>query len=131
MAGETDLSRLLDSMSPVLSEDEFVFCTVPEPPDLDALCVFHEDEGFTLICRRGQAERLGLPFTFPCRRITLTIHSSLEAVGFLAAIAAALARRRIPVNVVSAYFHDYLFVPTQDAESALAALRELQRAAQL
>jgi uncharacterized protein len=60
--------------------------------------------------------------------ITLRIHSSLEAVGFLARIAAELARLGISVNVVSAFHHDHLFVPAGRAEEAMAALRALAAA---
>ena len=57
--------------------------------------------------------------------ITLTVHSSLEAVGLLAEVATAFAARGISVNVVSAYYHDHLFVPSDRVEEALAALSEL------
>jgi hypothetical protein len=89
----------------------------PEP-----VCVFREAEGCTLILRRGEAERLGLAFIYPCRMITLTVHSSLDAVGLLARVSALLAERGISVNAVSAYYHDHLFVPVERAEEALRAL---------
>jgi hypothetical protein len=57
--------------------------------------------------------------------ITLTVHSSLSAVGLLATIAQALAAQNISVNVVSAYFHDHLFVPQAQAEAAIACLQQL------
>src|SRR5579872_499857 len=106
MLGETDLARLLHSMQPELQPGEFVFCTTAHPPPsaIEAICIFRESEGTTLICRREEAERHGILFAFPCRMITLNIHSSLEAVGFLAEIAGALARRGIGVNVVSGYY---------------------------
>jgi hypothetical protein len=52
----------------------------------------------------------------------LTVHSSLEAVGFLAAITARLAETGISVNVVSAFYHDHLFVPHDRADEALARI---------
>ena len=58
-------------------------------------------------------------------QITLRIHSSLEAVGMMAAIAAALTARNIPCNAVSAYYHDHLFVPWARRDDACLALREL------
>lgn len=128
--GEHNLAALVRSMEPALQEGQFVFCTAPDPSGIDALCTFRESEGVALICRREEAERRGLNFTFLCRMITLTVHSSLEAVGFLAAISAELARRGIGVNVVSAYFHDHLFVAVKDAERAMDALREMQGASQ-
>ena len=56
--------------------------------------------------------------------ITLEVQSDLTAVGFVAAVARALADAGIPANAVAAYNHDHLFVP---AERADAALRTLER----
>ena len=61
------------------------------------------------------------------RRITLTVHSSLEAVGLTAAVATCLAQAGISANVVAAYHHDHVFVPEADAETAVQALRQLQQ----
>ena len=58
-------------------------------------------------------------------RITLTIHSSLEAVGLTAAVAAALAARGISANMIAAVHHDHVFVPWERREEAMTALREL------
>ena len=118
-------------MEPSLQDGEFVFCTAPDAAGVDAIGTFREAEGVTLVCRREEAERCGLTFTYPCRMITLTVHSSLEAVGFLAAISSELARRGIGVNVISAYFHDHLFIAVRDAAKAMEALREMQRGSQL
>jgi hypothetical protein len=59
--------------------------------------------------------------------ITLSIHSDLEAVGFLAAITTALAAIDIPVNAVSAYYHDHTFVPYEHHDDALECLRCMMR----
>ena len=48
--------------------------------------------------------------------ITLDIHSSLEAVGFIARIANVLALHDMGVNPVSAFYHDHLFVPEKRAD---------------
>jgi hypothetical protein len=126
MAGETDLNTLLAKIEPRLDPEEFVYCTVPQPVG-DPVCCFREAEGFTLILRRTEAGRLGLPYTYPCRMITLTVHSSLEAVGLLASLAALLVERAISVNVVSAYYHDHLFVPVERAEEAVEVLKTARR----
>jgi hypothetical protein len=57
--------------------------------------------------------------------ITLEVHSSLEAVGFLAAVTRRLAEARIGANPVSAFFHDHLFVPADRAEEAVTILEQL------
>ena len=122
MPGQTNLEYLLRNLDPVLDADEFVFASLPEVTG-HPVCVFREREGVTLVLRRAEAERLEVPFTFPCRLITLNVHSGLEAVGLLAAVTAALAARAISVNAVSAYYHDHLFVPVARAEEALEAIR--------
>ena len=44
--------------------------------------IFREKEGVTLIIEKDKIDET-IPFTFECFQITLNIHSSLEAVGFL------------------------------------------------
>jgi hypothetical protein len=124
MPGERQLDALLRAISPALHADEFVYCTHSEIAG-EPVCAFREAEGWTLVLRRADAERLGLPFLYPCRMITLTVHSSLDAVGLLATVATALAARGIAVNVISAYYHDHLFVPLDRVEEAMEAIRQL------
>ncbi len=126
MIGERNLDVLLASMAPVLDDREFVFCTASEIAG-DPVCAFRESEGWTLVLERRSAERLGIAYTFPCRLITLAVHSSLDAVGFLAAVAAELAKAGISANVVSAYFHDHLFVPVGRTQEALELLLRTAR----
>ncbi len=129
MTGQTDLATLLASMTPELTHDVWVFATLPPgatiPPGVTPLMTYAEAEGLTLILRSDEAQATNLPHVFPSRRITLNIHSSLEAVGFLAALLPALAEAGIGVNPVSAYFHDHLFVPAERADEALALLRDV------
>ncbi len=130
LSGERDLDRLLATMEPVLDPARYAFCRRPDallPPGIIALGSFRETEGVTLIIDAATAERLGYPADFLARRIVLTIHSDLGAVGFLARVSAALAAAGIPSNAVSAAYHDHLFVPEQDADRAIAILRHLQR----
>ena len=61
----------------------------------------------------------------PMRQITLTIHSSLEAVGLTGAFATELARHGISANVVAGFYHDHIFVGAADADRAMAALTDL------
>ena len=129
MTGETDLSRLLSGMTPVLHPGTYVFATTTDAAlarSLPALMRFEEEEGTTLILRQEDAE--GLQAVFPCRRITLMIHSSLEAVGFMAAISAELTRRGIGANPVAGFHHDHLFIAAPQAEQAMAALQALSGA---
>jgi hypothetical protein len=133
MAGETDLHLLLANLEPVLHPEELVFCTLTEERlagrRIQPICTFREAEGLTAILLREEAGHLGVPFAFPCKRITLTVHSSLKAVGLLAAVTAKLATAEISVNVISAYYHDHLFVSSPEAPLALELLLELQQSA--
>jgi hypothetical protein len=127
-APERDLRTLLVSMKPALDPREWVFCSVDRSFLTSAhrpLLVFHESEGTTVVIERSDAEGLGIEYTFPCRRITLRVHSDLEAVGLAATVASELAKHMIPANLVSAFYHDHLFVPTRRAEEALHILETL------
>ncbi|WP_077960357.1 ACT domain-containing protein [Ensifer adhaerens] len=130
MAGETDLAKLLAAMNPVLFPQTYVYCTVAyrdaaRYQALEALATYREDEGLTLVVTRAAADEAGLAYGPLLRRITLNVHSALEAVGLTAAVSAALTREGISANVIAAYYHDHIFVPEADAERALDALRAL------
>ncbi len=102
-----------------------MFVTISDgviPDGLHPRLVFREAEGTTLILLKDAAEAHGLAYEFPCRMITLNIHSSLEAVGFLARITTALAKHDMGVNPVSGFFHDHLFVPDGREMDALRVL---------
>lgn len=71
---------------------------------------------------KTEAESIQLKSTFPCIKITLNVHSSLDAVGFLAAITTELTKIGIGCNPVSGYFHDHLFVPAGKEGVVMEAL---------
>lgn len=124
-AGHRNLDVLIASMQPMLQPETYVFLTLPGrrfPPDLTPVMTFQETEGTTLILDLDVAARHGIVGDSPSRMITLSVHSSLDAIGFLARVTVRLADEGISVNAVSAYFHDHLFVPEQRAEDAVAAL---------
>jgi hypothetical protein len=129
MPGETDLATLLTSMTPVKQEGEYVFCTVQIPMAqciaFNPIGLFQEAEGLTLILPRPSADAHRLPYGTIFSMITLSVHSSLDAVGFLAAVTQALAREGISVNPVSAYYHDHLFVSAAKADAVLDCLHVL------
>ena len=128
--GERSLDHLLRGMNPVLHGGQYVFCALPPgaPVPSAAIAVFREEEATTIVIAREDAEGHRLDVVYAAAWITLTIHSDLDAVGFLAAIATILAEERISCNVISALYHDHLFVPYADGERAIEALRKLQRA---
>ena len=127
--GESSLTTLLATMQPYLHESPYVFCTLA--PDiysklsLQPLCTFREQEGMTVILTQKQAGEYRLPCDTTWACITLRVYSSLSAVGFLAAIAGRLAQAGMPLNPVSAYYHDHLFVPWERKGLAMDILHEL------
>ena len=110
-------------MSPSLDPQQFVFARLSLhsmkinyllKPEYKVKLLFREAESWTFIMPKDIAERDGLETTFACRQITLNVHSSLDAVGFLAAVTTRLAKLSVGVNPVSAYHHDHPFLGGQN-----------------
>lgn len=133
MSGGHDLNALLRGMDPVLDPETYVFVTLtgPVPQGLRPLMWFREAEGTTLIAPRAEVEAAGVAHEFACRRITLNIHSALDAVGFLARISTRLAALGMGVNPVAGFYHDHLFVPEGRCDDAMQALHEMVREARM
>ncbi|MCU0255110.1 MAG: flavin reductase [Vicinamibacterales bacterium] len=129
-AAAPDAAALLRALSPRLVDSEVVFVGLdrPLPPDVRPIATFREREGDSAILDRRDADRAGLAYGGTYRQISLDVASELDTVGLTAAVSAALARASIPCNVVAATRHDHLFVPSADANRALAVLRALQAA---
>ncbi|MDO7170583.1 ACT domain-containing protein [Mariniflexile sp. AS56] len=128
MKGETNLSKLIASMTPELNDGAYVFTTVKDVsviPREITLFEFKEKEGVTVVLERSQADALHLEYHFVAAWITLLIHSSLEAVGLTAAFSNALTEHNISCNVVAGYYHDHIFVGTGDAIKAMSVLTAL------
>ena len=132
MAGISDLNELLKSISPELQQGDYVFCTLKgelvDYLSLNPLASFVEPEGLTLILTVECADAACLAYHGSFKQITLKVHSSLDAVGLTAAVATKLTDYGISANVVAAYFHDHIFVPSDKAEKAMSALKELSQA---
>ncbi len=126
---EKNLQVLLSSIKPRLHDDTFVFCTVSEREykalKTDPICVFRESEGVSITVEKSVADAASLQYDGTWSLITCEINSDLTAVGFLAAMSKLLAELAIPVNVVSAFHHDHLFVPSDRAEQAMQLLQDL------
>jgi uncharacterized protein len=118
---ETDLTALLAGMTPRLRPGRYVFAAVPDGRSVaGAVVTVAEDEGTTVVVPDSGAA--GLDAEYPCAWITLEVHSSLAAVGFLAVVCTRLAEAGISVNPVSGFHHDHLFVPWDRRHEALAVL---------
>jgi uncharacterized protein len=128
MKGETDLATLLRQMKPLLDEGAYVFCSFDEMDEKylqKAIGMFREKEGITLIINKEVADELHLSYQLVCSWITLTVHSSLEAVGLTAAFSNALSGEGISCNVVAAFYHDHIFVAQKDADKAMKILQAI------
>lgn len=94
---------------------------------LEPIATFKELEGLTLVLTKDKADNAGLNYEGVFRQITLTVHSSLDAVGLTAAVSTKLAAKGISANIIAAYYHDHIFVSSEQAEQALLALKELSQ----
>ncbi|CDT02549.1 ACT domain-containing protein [Vibrio coralliirubri] len=131
MTAITDLDVLLKSMSPELIDGNYVFCTVDgalaDYVQLNPISTFREKEGLTLVLEEDVATKAQLNFDAVFSLITLSVHSSLEAVGLTAAFATKLGSYGISANVVAGYYHDHIFVQKDKAEAAMSALKEFSK----
>lgn len=130
MSGEKNLEKLLTLMQPKLLDGNFVFCTITDGDLSDILKLapiasFQEEEGLSLLSTQQNADEANIKYDSVLKGITLSVHSSLDAVGFTAVVANKLANNGIPANVVAAYYHDHVFVPADKAQFALQLLTEL------
>ena len=130
MTGEKDLNKLLKTIKPELNAGDYVFCTVNEinPVNFnEVILTFKEQEGTTIIIKKELADSLNLKYSLVFAWITLTVHSSLEAVGLTAAFSSALSQQGISCNVVAAFFHDHIFVDKKDAKKAMEVLKRFSQ----
>ncbi|KAG9518450.1 hypothetical protein KCU93_g8395, partial [Aureobasidium melanogenum] len=129
--GEVSLAKLLATLTATLHPQTYVFAVLAEetslPPFSEVEMLFREAkaEGITVITTQEYAETHGLEYTFPCRKITLDVMSSLDAVGFIAVVATRLAAAGMGVNPISGFYHDHLFVPLGKEADALRVIAEL------
>ena len=113
---------------PKLWPGEYVFCTVSSPHIIDQqkiIGLFREQEGCTVIIEKELADAMQLSYSFVAAWITLSVHSSLEAVGLTAAFSSALAKEGVSCNVIAAFYHDHIFVSKNDALKAMDILVRL------
>ncbi|KPH99983.1 Protein of unknown function DUF2241 [Actinobacteria bacterium OV450] len=95
------------------------------PGDVRPFVMVREDEGLTLVLPREEADRAGLAYDHVAARITLRVHSALDAAGLTAAVATALAEAGLSCNVGAGLHHDHLFVANAEGRRASAVLAGL------
>jgi hypothetical protein len=124
-------SEMISGMTPVVRPGVFVFATSNNSALVtslypEAISTFKEDEGVSMLVPLEIARKSGLNVDSPMRCITLNVFSSLHGVGLTAAVSTALADNGIACNMVAAFHHDHVFVPSGMVDQALEVLMSLQ-----
>lgn len=123
--GEINLAKMLATLRVERRAGVFAFVAV-EVPTPALLAAAHamvtEGETTTLVLPVAAANRAGLQVDLEMAWLSLTVHSSLEAVGLTAAFAKKLGEVGIPCNVLAGYHHDHILVPVDRAQDAIYAL---------
>jgi hypothetical protein len=115
--GERDLAAILAALEPKLADARYTFAGSDSGSWADEdFALIREDQGTTVIRSVPSGE---------WARISLGVHSSLDAVGLTAIITARLAEAGIAANVVAGLRHDHLFVPWDRRDEAIALLEAL------
>lgn len=115
-------------MQPILNDGLYVFSSVSSIASFDLnkiLFFFKEEEGFTVVLEKKDADTEGVKYNALFAWITLYVHSALEAVGLTAAFATVLGANNISCNVVAGYYHDHIFVQYNLGQKAVDVLQKL------
>ena len=123
--GETDLAAMLATLSVQRRPGVFAYIAVQVPtPGLIAAAHALVKEGrlTTIVLPVDAAARAGQATDVQFAWLTLTVQSSLDAVGLTAVVSARLAAIGIPCNVLAGYHHDHLLVPVDRVDDAISVL---------
>ena len=128
MSGSTNLAAMLQTLEVVALPDEFVYATLPADHAAVALAkaTIEEKEGLTVVLRRMDADFHEVAYEYVAAWLTLSVHSSLEAVGLTAAFSHALAQAGISCNVLAGHYHDHILVSSSDRDRAISVLHGLR-----
>ncbi|HUS42458.1 MAG TPA: ACT domain-containing protein [Ilumatobacteraceae bacterium] len=123
--GETDLELMLATLAVQRRPGVFTYIAVEVPtPGLiaSAHAVIKEGRLTTIVLPVDAAERAGQKITGQFAWLTLTVQSSLDAVGLTAAVSESLTAIDVSCNVLAGYHHDHLLIPLDRVDDAIAAL---------
>ena len=123
--GETDLEAMLSSLSVARRDGVFTMVESDDPPAsivTRAHARIDEEESTTYVVEVADARAVGWDVPIELAWLTLTVHSSLEAVGLTAHVSRVLADAEIACNMLAGFRHDHLLVPVQRAADAVRLL---------
>jgi len=123
---------MISGMTPTLRSEKYVFISTEDPTlvsslSSQAISIFEEEEGKSLLIPVDLAKESGFSVAQPMSCITLNVYSSLDGVGLTAAVATALGENSIPCNMIAAFHHDHVFVPSEMSDQAMEVLTTLQK----
>lgn len=126
--GATNLAHMLATLEVQARPETYVYGVLPSEHLAVPLAqaTVQEADGLTVILTKEDAVAHGVTYEFEAAWLTLSVHSSLEAVGLTAAFSKALGNAGISCNVLAGFYHDHLLVPVADKERALAVLAQLR-----
>ena len=123
--GETDLAAMLATLHVERRPESVAYVSLPDAESSlrgAALATVTESEGLTLVLDAALARDHDLDVVFEGTWLTLTVHSSLHAVGLTAHVGRVLADVGIACNVIAGAFHDHVIVPSDRADEVVALL---------
>jgi len=124
--GVGDLTELLRGMAPEVFDAPYGFGLTQGTAWVPgAFAMIAEEEGMTVVATEAVLTAAGIAHQPGWARISLKVHSDLQAVGLTAAISAALTAQGISANVVAGYHHDHVFVQWARRADAMAAMKAI------
>lgn len=119
---------MLRTLEVVPLPEEYVYASLPADHAAVALAkaTIAEQEGLTVVLRRVDADAHDVAYDYVAAWLTLSVHSSLEAVGLTAAFSHALGQAGISCNVLAGYHHDHILVSSCDRDKAISVLHGLR-----
>ena len=95
-------------------------------PDPSAFATIRDGTETTVVAEAGTVDETNVVEAEPgWKRLTFEMVLPFELVGFLAAVATALAEEDISIFALSAYSTDHVLVKEDDVDSATQTLEEL------
>lgn len=113
-------------LKPFLHDGVYIFADVPDGAiPTDAVAMFREREGATIVLPEDAATRLGLRPLFRAAWVELSQDTGLGDLGITAAFSRVLADAGISCNVFAANHHDHIFVPFDRGADAVKLLEKI------